>query len=411
MKICGYGRVSSMGQLDGTSLEDQRARIEAKAKQDEHELIDLYFDGGVSGGSLDRPELMRLRENAAKGRFEAVYFTKLDRLGRSLRDVSNLFFEFEQLGISLICLDDPGLNISGKMGKVMRGILSSFAEFEKDMIAERTAGGRATRWASGGMPLGDNHLPLGYRKNEKSGKPEIVESEAAIYRQIISFYMDSRLSMKEIAIRLTREGIPSPSAIKKAHLDEQRKTKKPNSVMKRKRPAAQRWNNTTISNILKNPAYKGEALYNKAVYDLRKGGSNGEYKRIGKDEKPRGEWIKIPFPPLISEALWEQIQNRIKTQVHKPKRIYKCYEDHFLLDGLIFCGECGSRMRKQVQILKSGKTLLHYTCYWQSCGEANRELSGRAQCIFKPIEAESTDAAIYSQIIELLTRPETFVKT
>ena len=125
------------------------------------------------------------------------------------------------------------------------------------------------------MPLGDNHLPLGYRKNEKSGKPEIIESEAEIYRKIVSLYMDSRLSMKEIALQLTREGTPSPSAIKKTHLDSQRKTKRPNSVKIRKRPEAQRWNNTSVSNILKNSAYKGEALYNKAVYDLRKGGSKG----------------------------------------------------------------------------------------------------------------------------------------
>jgi len=90
MKVAGYARVSTIGQLDGTSLEDQKRIIEEAAKKAGHELVEIYADKGISGSSLKRPELQRLITDAKEKKFESVFFTKLDRMGRSVRDIHNL---------------------------------------------------------------------------------------------------------------------------------------------------------------------------------------------------------------------------------------------------------------------------------------------------------------------------------
>lgn len=388
MIIAGYGRVSTSAQVkDGTSLEDQKKIVLDKCDKEGHELFKFYSDEGVSGGTLQRPALQRLIADAKEKRFEAVYFTKLDRLGRSVRDIANLYHELHaECGIGLVCIDDPSLNTSGKMGDVMRGMLSTFAQFERAMIRERTLAGRAAKWEKGEVVIGE--LTFGYRKNGTTRKVEIVEEYATIYRKIVDLYLDQRLSMKQIALELTREAIPSPSSLKGRTIK------------------SSRWNSITIGDILKNPAYKGEAIFNKELYEARK---NGKKNRTGED-KPPEEWVRIQYPPLITADRWQQIQDRIKTQRHKPKRVYKDYEAHFMLDGFIYCGECGSRMKKRVKANRDGSIRLYYTCYWRGCGKKELESMGRTGCILESVNADQVDQELYDQVVDMLCDPDKYVE-
>ena len=389
MKVAGYARVSTSGQVkDGTSLEDQERAIRERAKKEGWKIAEIYSDGGVSGGSLDRPALQRMREDAKAGKFEAILFTKLDRFGRSVRDVHNLFFEFKtEQGIDLICLDDPSINTGGKMGNMMLGILSSFAQFEREMITERTRSGRKAAWDKGQLPIGDQLLPFGYKKNE-AGKIEIVPEHAAIYQKMVSLYLDERLSSKEVAIRLTTEGIPSPS------------------ILRGKKRNSSRWNSTTILDLLRHPAFKGEAKYNKDIFEKRK----GKKYMTAISRRPEEEWIKVPFPALITEDRWQEIQDRIVNQKHTPKRKYKGYEDNFLLDGLIYCDECGSRMKKKVKQDLKGKIRLYYTCYWQHCSQKELEIAGRSKCIMTSAHADKIDKEFFNQVAKLLSDPDKYAR-
>jgi site-specific DNA recombinase len=390
MNVAGYARVSTSGQVkDDNSLPNQRKAIEDKAKKEGWELAAIYEDGGISGGSLDRPELERMRMDAKEGKFDAVLFTKLDRLGRSVRDIHNLFYEFKtESGIDLICIDDPSLNTSGKMGGLMLGIMSSFAEFERRLIQERMIEGRKAKWDKGQLPVGDQLLPFGYKKNE-AGKIEIVPEHGKIYQRMVSLYLDERLSSKEIAIRLSHEAIPTPSQLR---------SKKRNSS---------RWNGTTVLDLLRHPAFAGEAKYNKDIFEKRKG---NKYMTAVK-RRPEGEWITVPFPALISRDRWQEIQNRIETQRHKPKRIYKGYEDNFLLDGLLYCDECGGRMRKKLKMDRKGKVRLYYSCYWQFCSKHELEIAGKEKCIMTSAHADKIDKAFFNQVINLLSDPDKYAET
>ena len=317
---------------------------------------------------------------AAKDKqFDAIYFTKLDRLGRSVRDIANLYHELhEECGIDLVCIDDPSLNTAGKMGDVMRGMLSTFAQFERAMIKERTTSGRKAKWDKGEIVIGE--LPLGYRKNKDTGKPEIVEDQATIYQRIVGYYLDQRLSYKDIALRLTKEHIPTPS------------------TQKNKKIQSARWNSITVGDILKQPAYKGMAIYNQVKIEIVKKVRHVRH-------VPEDEWIKIPFPPLITEDRWQQIQDRIQNQRHKPKRIYKDYADHFLLDGFIYCGECGSRMRKRVKVEPDGKVRFYYVCYWKGTNQKELLMSGRTDpCTLKAVHADVVDEQLFDQIVRYAYR-------
>jgi hypothetical protein len=129
-----------------------------------------------------------------------------------------------------------------------------------------------------------------------------------------------------------------------------------------------------------------------------------------KKDKPREEWISIEFPALISTDQWQQIQDRIQNQRLKPKRKYKGYEEHFMLEGFIVCGECGARMGKAVKIEKNGKARLYYKCFWHTAGKQDKALSGRSTCHLKSVNADDVDNEIFNQVSELLVRPSRFTQ-
>ena len=173
-RVAGYGRVSTAGQIEGTSLEEQKRKITERCKKEDYELVDLYFDEGISGGSLQRQQLQRMREDAKAKKFDAVLFTKLDRLGRNARDIHNIWYEFNKdMGINFICIDDPSVSTEGKMGNLMVGMMASFAQFEKETIRERTTNGRRSSWNNNQLPIGNHQMPYGYQKIRLQNNPRL----------------------------------------------------------------------------------------------------------------------------------------------------------------------------------------------------------------------------------------------
>ena len=133
----GYARVSSVGQ----SLDVQIAALRAAGVPEDNILSEK-----VSGSSADRPQLKLLQQFARKG--STVIITKLDRLGRSLNDLSSIVAGFEAKGVAFTVLDQS-IDTSTPTGKLMFGMLSSFAEFELSLRAERQMVGIAAAKAKG----------------------------------------------------------------------------------------------------------------------------------------------------------------------------------------------------------------------------------------------------------------------
>jgi site-specific DNA recombinase len=395
-KVAGYGRVSTVRQFkEGTSAEDQEERINNDCEKKGESLYKFYSDYGISGKKMEnRPDINDLINDAKAGKFEIVKFTKLDRLGRNQRELHNFWHLIqEELNLELICIDDPSINSKGKMGKIMLGVLAMFAEFERELIRERMGAGRKIKWINGETFVGTP--PYGYLWNKELKRIEIIPDQKNVYDKIVSMYIDENFSTADIVMKLNRLRIPPPSV----------------SAKKWKTGKAKKWNKNTVCKILFSCAYLGENIYNKNVHKESKGSKY--YMYASKEEKHPDEWITVKFPPMISEERWNMIQARRQYQKKKTKRKHKGYENHFMAENVLFCGECGGKMRKRLKNdtnKKNGKVRFYYVCYWKGCSAKELKIKGRDRCTLKSVDANQIDNTIFNDIVHVLSSPREFAE-
>lgn len=213
------GQTSDTNQLTDGSLDAQRESSEAFIKSQEHEgwvcLPNRYDDGGFSGGNTDRPALRRLLSDIEAGAIDCVVVYKVDRLSRSLLDFAKMMEVFDKHKISFVSVTQQ-FNTTHSMGRLTLNILLSFAQFEREIISERTrdkiaATRRKGKW-TGGRPM------LGYDIDPRGGKLVVNELEAIQVRQIFELYSHHQALMpvvRELADRgwntkawTTKGGVP-----------------------------------------------------------------------------------------------------------------------------------------------------------------------------------------------------------
>jgi DNA invertase Pin-like site-specific DNA recombinase len=189
-----YTRKSTEEGLDQdfNSLDAQHEACAAYIASQKHEgwkmLPARYDDGGISGGTLDRPALQRLTADIDAGRVDMVVVYKIDRLTRSLADFAKLVERLEAANCSFVSVTQA-FNTSSSMGRLTLNVLLSFAQFEREVTAERirdkiAASKKKGLWM-GGVP------PLGYDPHPDPSRRELVvnESEARVVQQIFHLYL------------------------------------------------------------------------------------------------------------------------------------------------------------------------------------------------------------------------------
>ena len=202
-----YTRKSSDEGLDMAfnSLDAQREACEAyiaSQKPEGWELLDdRYDDGGVSGGTLDRPALKTLIADIEAGRIDVVVVYKIDRLSRSLTDFTKLVEVFDRHGVTFVSVTQS-FNTTTSMGRLTLNILLSFAQFEREVTAERIRDKFAASRKKG-MWMG-GHPPLGYDVHDR--KLVINHAEAATVRMIFERFL-SVGSATILARTLAAEGV------------------------------------------------------------------------------------------------------------------------------------------------------------------------------------------------------------
>lgn len=296
-KAALYIRVSTDAQYEeGYSVEAQKKKLEQWCAMKDIEQYEFYIDGGFSGSNLDRPEIKRMIDDIKNELVECVVVYKLDRLSRSQKDTIYLLEDvLLPYGVGFVSLNE-NFDTSTPYGKAMIGILSVFAQLERENIRERTRMGMYERVKSG-LWRGGGNPPLGY--DYKNGEL-IPNDKAEDVRQIFKLYA-SGYSGTQIAKMF---GIKS---------------------------------DTQIYNILERDTYIGNMKYN-------------------------GETLKGNHEPIISEELWNAVQEERGKRNHAH-----ITQSEYLLTGLLFCGKCGARMRYQ----KWGKDGLKIYCYSQQTNKLN----------------------------------------
>src|ERR1700674_3570380 len=285
--ICGlYTRVSSRNQADAeySSLETQRERLEAYSKsQEDYTIYRVYEDGGYSADSLDRPALKEMLRDIRDGKINCVLTYKIDRLTRSVKDFHLLMDVFDRNGVKFVSVTQS-LDTQNPMGRLLRNVLLDFAQFEREMTADRTRDKMYQR-AQKGLWNG-GHAPYGYRAENKR---LVVNTEEAVRVRFMFHRFADVPSLARLRDELHQRGWYTR--------------------------ANGRWSKTAIDQILRNPIYCGFVRFN--------------------EERFKGE-----HEALIEESLFNKVQSVRRDRSHGATKLSRV----FLLKGLVRCSECGSWM-------------------------------------------------------------------
>ena len=280
------------------TLEAQREAGENFVMSMKHQgwviLPDHYDDGGFSGGNLKRPALKRLMADVEKGKVDMIVVYKIDRLTRSLLDFAQLVQTLEKNDCSFVSVTQH-FNTCDSMGKLTLNILLSFAQFERELGAERVRDKIAASKKKGMWTGGP--APLGYDIKEK--KLIINPEEAEVVKFIFDDYLKTKSQLQTMK-------------------DVNEKGYKPKTrVTKTGRVASKgRFNHSMISNILSNPIYIGMVAYKDALYE-------GQHKGI------------------IDKAIWDNVADLKKSNIGSGFSPQKS-EKVALLKGLLECECCGA---------------------------------------------------------------------
>ncbi|MGH9207623.1 MAG: recombinase family protein, partial [Acidimicrobiales bacterium] len=265
-----YTRKSSEEGLeqDFNSLHAQREACEAYIASQRHEgwrLIETaYDDGGLSGGTMERPGLQRLLDDIRADRVDTVIVYKVDRLTRSLADFAKMVELFDAHGVSFVAVTQQ-FNTTSSMGRLTLNVLLSFAQFEREVTSERIRDKIAASKKKG-MWMG-GHVPLGY--DVKDRKLVVNPIEAKIVRHIFGRYTVLG------AVRLLKE-----------ELDRDNICSKPRTAKSGKRSGGRRFSRGALYQLLTNPTYIGEIRHKKASHP-------GQHKGT------------------IDRGLWNEVQHRL----------------------------------------------------------------------------------------------------
>ena len=278
------------------------------------EYYKTYSDGGISGGTMERPGLKTLLNDIRTGQIQVVVVYKVDRLSRSIIDFHKMMQEFDKYGCNFVSITQS-FDTSNSMGKLTLNMLLSFAQFEREVSAERVrdkiAASKAKGLWMGGTP------PIGYDANER--QLIVNEGEAQLVRLIFQKYIETE-NMFAVADYLNSQGICTKKWVARRSKCEH---------------GGGQFYKSNIQRILTNPLYIGKIAHyaQNKVYE-------------GK------------HPGIVPPDLWDQVQTLIRRRINDPNAFlhYKCHKT--VLAGKLY-DDKGQNFRF-TSSKKQGKKFLYY---------------------------------------------------
>ena len=331
------------------TLDAQREAGEAYIKSQQHEgwvcVPSQYDDGGYTGANMDRPAMRRLLADIEAGKVNCVVVYKVDRLSRSLLDFARIMETFDRHNVSFVSVTQA-FNTATSMGRLILNVLLSFAQFEREMISERTrdkiaATRRKGKW-SGGMPI------LGYTVDQ--AKLVVDADEADRVRQIFEMYLEQQ-AMLSVVKELNSRGW---------------RTKRW-TTRKGTTRGGRPFDKNSLYQLLTNVVYIGKVKY--------------------KDEVHEGE-----HDAIVDAEMFTQAQTLLQRNGRSGGRAVR-NKHGALLRGLLRCAACECGMT-HTYTAKGSRQYRYYVCHraqkrgWQVCpapsvpaGEIERFLVDQIKCV------------------------------
>ncbi|MEX1232521.1 MAG: recombinase family protein [Planctomycetaceae bacterium] len=341
------------------SLDAQRESAEAYICSMKHEgwicLPTRYDDGGFTGGNMERPALRRLLDDIADGRIDCVIVYKVDRLSRSLMDFSRIMETFDKHRVSFVGVTQQ-FNTTSSMGRLTLNILLSFAQFEREIISERTrdkmAAARRKGKYTGGAPI------LGYDLARPTSKLTVNEREAEQVRAIFRLYLEHE------SLLATMNDLNDRDWRTKEWITHAGKTK-----------GGVAFSKNNLHGLLTNVAYIGKTCYQDQLYE-------GEHEAI------------------VDAEVFQLMQKLLRlNNVTGGKEVRNQYGA--ILKGLIRCSCCDCAMTPS-HSTKGAKRYRYYVC-------TAAQKTGWKNCPSPSIPAPEVEKFVVDQIRTLVRDPELIV--
>jgi site-specific DNA recombinase len=347
-----YTRKSTSEGLDSdfNTLDAQREAAEHYVRSQAAEgwvvLPEHYDDGGFTGGNIERPALTRLLDGIERGEVDVVVVYKVDRLSRSLLDFARLMERFDRQQVGFVSITQH-FDTSTSMGRLILNVLLSFAQFERELISERTrdkiaAARRRGKWTGG-------PVVLGYQVSADGRGLEIVPGEAEVVRAAFELY-EKTLSIGATAKRLNLRGYC------------QKKRTRKDGTTKGGRP----FDKDVVHRLLRNPIYAGKVRVGEQLFA-------GEHDAI--------------VPLVQFERLNALLASRSTGRGKRKGR------PEYLLTGVLRCLPCDAAMSTSVAAGRGGKRYRYYRC--------RKELHQGSHCSTGLLVADEIESAVIAQLKEL----------
>lgn len=352
MVIALYPRVSTLEQArDGYSINEQIERMTKYCEAKGWKVYKIYTDAGYSGAKMDRPGLQSLIKDAENNKFDAVLVYKLDRLSRSQKDTLTLIEDvFLPNNVDFISMTE-NLDTSTPFGRAMVGILSVFAQLEREQIKERMEVGKIGR-AKEGKWCGSRYVPIGYRV--ENDELVIHEYEAMQIREMFRLF-NMRISQRRIAEMMQDKGY---------------KTKNDGN-----------WNRHNLRPLLENKHYIGMVSY-------------------------KGEWYEGIHKPIVDKETFEKAQKILaERDAETNSRVSRINAP---LAGMIRCAHCGNKFFFRRVKTKDG-SWLYCNCYKRSCRAGKwKDIPKEERCKNKIWKAEDLEKEVFDEVRKLALEPDSF---
>ncbi len=340
-----YTRKSTTNGLEQefNSLDAQRESCEAYARSQGWVLVETrYDDGGFTGANVERPAFQRLLADVDAKRVDVVVVYKVDRLSRSLLDFSKVMDRFNEAGVAFVSVTQ-NFSTADAIGRLTLNMLMSFAEFEREMIAERTrdkihAARKKGKWTGGPVPYG---------YDVRNGKLFANELEAVVVREIYDGYLRHR-SLVRILEELRAKGrLPKHYTTKTGTVG-----------------GASAWTVANVLRILRSPLYIGKITIGDAVYD-------GEHEGL------------VPL----------EIFQKVGAILGENAPMTKSVQRGYMLRGVLRCGVCNSAMTP-ASAYKGKREYRYYRC-------TKRDREGRGACPTRPLPAQGVEAFVVERLRQI----------
>ena len=310
-KVALYVRVSTTSQLEeGYSIEEQKAKLESYCDIKDWHVYKVYTDGGFSGSTTERPALEQLIKDAQSKLFDTVLVYKLDRLSRSQKDtlylIEDVFLKNDIEFVSLL----ENFDTSTPFGRAVIGLLSVFAQLEREQIKERMQLGKLGR-AKSGKSMMWSKTSYGYSYDKETGTMTVNEYEALVVKEIFASYL-AGMSITKLRDKINEEYPKQPA-----------------------------WSYRTIRGILANPVYCGLNQY-------------------------KGQTFQGAHKAIISLDDFEQTQRELAKRQQTAKELSnpRPFQAKYMLSGLAQCGYCHAPLKVILGVVrKDGSRFKRYECY------------------------------------------------